>query len=148
MRLEPLYRCTFGPTESWHVTLDGDAGSEQQGFLLVEGRSHGRVPGRVRAANYPRRPTDGTLTPYFRGAIETDDGAVIVFAWHGYGRAVAGSGQLLGSITHLSDDPRYLWMNDAMCVLTGEVRSLDGDRFDVVLQVSELIWEPLPEPVG
>ena len=40
-----------------------------------------------RAANYPRRRTDGTLTPDFRGVLETDDGATILFAWQGYGRA-------------------------------------------------------------
>ncbi len=146
MRLEPLYRCTFSPTESWHVMLDGEAGTEEQGFLLVEGRSQGRLTGRVRAANYPRQRPDRTVTPDFRGAIETDDGAVIVFSWQGYGRERDGSRQLLGSITHLSDDARYLWLNDAMCVLTGEVRPLDGGRFDVVLEVSELIWEPIPAP--
>lgn len=145
MRLEPLYRCTFSPTESWHVTLGGEVATEEQGFLLVAGRAQGRLTGRVRAANYPRRRTDGTLTPDFRGAIDTDDGAVIVFAWHGYGRTRDGARQLLGSITHLSDDPRHRWLNEAMCVLTGEVRPLDDGRFDVVLAVSELIWEPIRE---
>lgn len=148
MRLEPLYRCTFEPTESWQVTLDGAGGAEAQGFLLVEGRAHGRLSGRVRAANYPRQRPDGTLTPDFRGALETDDGAIVVFAWHGYGRAKDGARQLLGSITHLSDDSRYRWLNNAMCALTGEVRPLDGSRFDVVVEVSELIWEPLEEPHG
>jgi hypothetical protein len=144
VRLEPLYRCTFAPTESWHVALDGAEGTEGQGFLLVEGRSQGRLTARLRAANYPRERTDGTLTPEFRGVLETDDGAVVVFAWHGYGRGTDGGfRQLLGSATHLSDDARYRWLNDAMCVLTGEVRPLDGGRFDVVLEVSELIWEPL-----
>ena len=121
-------------------------GIEGQGFLLVEGRAEGRLSGRLRAANYPRRRTDGTLTPDFRGVIETDDGAVILFAWHGYGRATEGGPRhLLGSITHLSDDDRYRWLNDTLCVLTGEVRPQDGGRFDVVLEVSELVWEPLSE---
>jgi hypothetical protein len=143
--LQPLYRCTLAPTESWHVTVGGEAGTEGQGFLLLEGRSQGRLEGRVRAANYPRQRTDGTLTPDFRGAIETDDGGVIVFAWHGYGRWAGGCRQLLGSITHLSDDSRYRWLNNAMCVLTGEVRTLDSTRLEVVLEVSELVWEPLSE---
>ena len=51
MRVEPLYRCTFAPTERWNVELagDGDGAGEGQGFLLVEGRSEGRIAGRLRA---------------------------------------------------------------------------------------------------
>lgn len=147
MRLEPLYRCTFVPTESWHVELAGAGGAEGQGFLLVEGRAEGRLTGWLRAANYPRQRTDGTLTPDFRGALETDDGATIVFTWRGYGVAAEGGARrLLGSITHLSDDGRYRWLNDMVGVLAGEVRPGAGGGFDVVLEVSELIWEPPAEP--
>ena len=144
MRLEPLYRCTFAPTESWHVELAGGGGTEGQGFLLVEGRAEGRLTGRLRAANYPRQRADGTLTPEFHGALETDDGATIVFAWRGYGVAAeAGPRRLIGSITHLSDDGRYRWLNEVICVLAGEVRPGAGGAFDVVLDVSELVWEPI-----
>jgi hypothetical protein len=144
VRLEPLYHCTFEPTERWSVKLDGAAGTERQGFLLVEGRADGRLSGRLRAANSPRQRTDGTQTPDFRGVIETDDGAVVYFTWQGYGRAPDdGPSQLLGRITHLSDDARYSWLNQAVCVLTGEVRPRGPDRFDVVLEVSELVWEPM-----
>jgi hypothetical protein len=144
VRLEPLYRCTFAPTERWSVNLDGTGGTERQGFLLVEGRADGHLSGRLRAANAPRQRTDGTQTPDFRGVIETDDGAVVYFAWHGYGRAsVGGPSRLLGTMTHLSDDARYSRLNQTVCVLTGEVRPRDADHFDVVLEVSELVWEPM-----
>jgi hypothetical protein len=144
VRLEPLYRCTFAPTERWSVKLDGAGGSERQGFLLVEGRADGRLSGRLRAANSPRQRTDGTQTPNFRGVIETDDGPTVYFAWHGYGRAPGdGPSQLLGSITHLSDDARYSWLNQAVCILTGEVRPQGADHFDVILEVAELVWEPM-----
>ncbi len=143
MRLEPLYRGTFAPTDRWSVKLDGAGGTERQGFLLIEGRTDGRLSGRLRAANSPRQRTDGTQTPDFRGVIETDDGATVYFAWHGYGRASGdGPSQLLGSITHLSDDARYSRLNQAFCVLAGEVGT-QGDQFDVVIEVSELIWEPM-----
>lgn len=145
MRLEPLYRATFAPTERWSIELAGTYGVEGQGFLLVEGRSEGRLSGRLRAANYPRTRADGTLTPDFRGVIETDDGATVLFAWHGYGRAAAGGepGRLVGSLTHLSDDPRYHWLNDAVCGLTGDVRpAADGSGFVVAVEVAELVWEP------
>ena len=147
MRLEPLYRCTFAPTENWHADLRGDEGVERQGFLLVEGRAEGRLAARLRAANFPRRRTDGTQTPDFRGVLETDDGVTVLFSWHGYGRAAeAGGSRLVGTITHLSGDERYRWLNQTVCAVAGEVRRRDGAAFDVVLDVSELVWEPL-EPV-
>ena len=144
MRLEPLYRATFATTESWDVELHGEGGVEGQGFLIVEGRSEGRVSGRLRATNYPHHRTDGTVTPDFRGVLETDDGATVLFTWHGYGRAGDGGvRQLVGSITHLTDDEPHLWLNTALGVLTGEVRRREGGGFDVVVEVAELIWEPL-----
>jgi hypothetical protein len=143
LRLEPLYRATFSTTESWEVELRGDSGVEGQGFLIVEGRSQGRVSGRLRATNYPRHRTDGTVTPDFRGVLATADGATVLFTWHGYGRAGAGDvRQLVGSITHLTDDERYRWLNTAVGVVAGEVRRRDGGGFDVVVEVAELIWEP------
>jgi hypothetical protein len=148
VRLEPLYRCTFAPTENWHADLRGDEGVERQGFLLVEGRAEGRLAARLRAANFPRRRTDGTQMPDFRGVLETDDGANILFSWHGYGTAADGGGsRLVGSMAHLSDDERYLWLNQAVCAVAGEVRPRHGGGVDVVLDVSELVWEPL-DPAG
>jgi hypothetical protein len=125
------------------VELAGARGTESQGFLFVEGRAEGRLTGRLRAANYPRQRTDGTVTPDFRGVLETDDGATVVFEWRGYGVAAERGSRLLGRITHLSDDSRYRWLNEVTCVLAGEVRPGGGGSFDVVLEVSELVWEPL-----
>lgn len=147
MRLEPLYRARFSTPHSWSVELTGPGGTEEQKFLLAEGRCEGRISASWRGANYPRRRTDGTLTPDFRGALETDDGATILFAWHGYGRGAAnGTSQLVGGMTHISDDERYRWLNHAFSAVTGEVQHRrDGDGVDVVLEVSELVWEPLAD---
>ncbi len=52
--------------------------------------------------------------------------------------------QLLGTIQHVSDDERYRWLNDRVCTVEGEVRPRsDGSGFDVVLEVSEMLWEPV-----
>jgi len=144
MRLEPLYRATFTTPESWSVDA---AGAEGQLFLIAEGRSTGRLSARLRAANYPRRRADGTLLPDFRGVLETDDGAAVLFAWHGYAAPAEPDGRrrLVGSVTHVSDDPRYRYLNDVVCALTGEVRRRADDGFEVALQVAELVWEPVPE---
>jgi hypothetical protein len=132
-----LYRATFTTPEHWSVELRGDGGVEGQSFLIAEGRTEGRLSARLRAANYPRRRTDGTVTPDFRGVLETDDGAVVLFSWHGFGR----DGRLTGSLMHLSDDPRYTWLNDRVCTVVGRVEPHGGGGFEVVLEVAELLAE-------
>ena len=89
--------------------------------------------------------TDGTFTPDVRGGLATDDGAKIFFAWQGYTRAGAsGVHEIVGSITHLSEDDRYRWLNDRVFALTGEVKPTEGGvGFEVALDVAELVWEPL-----
>ena len=145
MRLEPFYRVTFTTPESWSVTRKGGSGAEGQSFLIAEGRAEGRLSARYRAANFPRRRVDGALEPEFRGVLETDDGASILFHWEGLASLTeSGMRQLLGAIHHVSDDERYRWLNDRLCLVEGEVRPrADGSGFDVVLEVSEMVWEPV-----
>jgi hypothetical protein len=106
MRLDPLYTVTFTTPEAWSVEVASDAGIEGRSFLLAEGRSAGRLSARYRAANFPRKRSDGALVPEFRGVLETDDGAVILFEWQGLA-VLGGSGmrQLLGSLVHTTDAP-------------------------------------------
>jgi Protein of unknown function (DUF3237) len=148
VQLEPWYRATWVTPESWSVDLVGEAGTEGRSFFIAEGRAEGRLSARLRAANYPRRRVDGTLTPDFRGALETDDGASILFSWKGYARAGTGDvRELVGAITHVSDDERYRWLNDRIGVVIGEVRPREAGGSEVVIEVSELVWEPFGEPM-
>ena len=142
MRLESLYTATFTTPEAWSVERPG-AGGERQSFLLAEGRCSGRVTGGLRAANYPRGRSDDVLLPDFRGVLATDDGATVLFAWTGYARpAGGGSRELAGGITHVTDDGRYGWLNDAFAVVTGEVRPrADGDGTEVVVEVFGVVPE-------
>ncbi len=145
MRLDPLYTVTFTTPEAWSVEVASDTGIEGRSFLLAEGRSAGRLSARYRAANFPRKRSDGALVPEFRGVLETDDGAVILFEWQGLAvLSDSGMRRLLGSLVHTTDDPRYRWLNDRVCAVEGEVRlRTDGSGFDVVLEVSEMVWEGL-----
>jgi hypothetical protein len=145
MRLDPIYTVTFTTPEAWSVEVASDAGIEGRGFLLAEGRSVGRLSARYRAANFPRKRSDGALVPEFRGVLETDDGAVILFEWQGLAvLSTSGMRQLLGSLVHTTDDTRYRWLNDRVCAVEGEVRPrADGSGFDVVFEVSEMVWEGL-----
>lgn len=145
MRLEPFYRVTFATPESWHVEVAGPSGAEGQGFLIAEGRCQGRLSARYRGANFPRQRADGTVLPDFRGVLETDDGATLVFAWRGYTRlGENGTHRIVGSITHLSSDERYRWLNDRVCALTGVVgpRADGQPGYEATLEVAEIVWEP------
>jgi len=143
MQLEPFYRVTFTTPEAWNVTREGGSGTEGQSFLIAEGRAEGRFSARYRAANFPRGRVDGALEPEFRGVLETDDGATILFHWEGLARLTdSGMRQLLGMAQHTSNNERYRWLNDRVFAVEGEVRPRSSDSgFDVVLEVSEMVWE-------
>jgi hypothetical protein len=149
MQLDPFYRVTFTTPESWSVTREGIDGTEGQSFLIAEGRAEGGLSARYHAANFPRRRVDGALEPAFRGVLETDDGATILFRWDGLARQTpSGVRQLLGTMFHVSDDERYRWLNDRVCVVEGEVRPReDGGGFEVTLDVS-LMTSASDEPSG
>lgn len=142
MRLEPLYRIRFTYPEGWAIRVD----EWEQHFYVAEGRCEGRISGRFRGANFPVRRSDGTFRPDFRAVIETDDGAAIMFEWHGYGRAYpVGRRQVVGAVFHLSEDERYRRLNDAVCVCAGEVRAQEGVPSELVVDVAEFVWEEIPE---
>jgi len=126
--------------------LAGPDSNERQLFFLAEGRCEGRISGRFRGANHPYRRSDGTFLPYFQGVIETDDGAEVLFDYRGYGRAYPVSRrQIVTSATHLSEDERYRWLNDSLSVGVGEVRLQEDGPTELIIEWSELVWEPLEE---
>jgi hypothetical protein len=146
VRLEPLYRVRFTYPDQWGADLAGPDSNECQLFFLAEGRCEGRISGRFRGANHPYRRSDGTFLPDFQGVIETDDGAEVIFDYRGYGRAYpVGRRQIVTSATHLSDDERYRWLNDSLSVGVGEVRSREDGPTELIVEWSELVWEPLEE---
>jgi hypothetical protein len=147
LRLEDLYRIRFTYPEGWAVVLEG--GWEKH-LYLAEGRCEGSVTGRFRGANAPyRRTATGPFQPDFHAVIETDDGATIMVDLQGYGRAYpAGRRQVVGSVFHASDSEAYRRLNDVVCVCVGEVRTPDDPTRDgpqLVLDVAELVWEPIAE---
>lgn len=149
MQLKPLYSVRFRYPDAWGVELAGPGGVEQQNFLFAEGACSGSLAGRFRGANHPRRRTDHTFEMNLQGLIETDDGATVLFDYQGYGRSYPkGRRQVVGAAKHFSDHEKYQWLNDAICVISGEVRSpakpaaeiRQGD-IELVFDVSELVWE-------
>jgi hypothetical protein len=146
MRLEHLYRVRFTYPEGWAVDLEG---GWQQHLYLADGRCEGSISGRFRGANYPlRRTADGPFCPDLRAVIETDDEATVMVECHGYGRAYPiGRRQIVGSVLHLSDADPYRRLNDVVSVCVGEVRAATEPdaSTELVMDVAELIWEPLAD---
>lgn len=143
MRLEPLYRLRFEYTDGWSVDLAAD-GAESAHLFMAEGTVDGAITGRFRGANSPHRRTDGTFLPDMRAVIETDDGATVLVRMTGYGRTYPENRrQVVGTAQHVSDHPRLCRLNDAVCPIVGEVRPLGEDGVEIVVDVAELIWEPL-----
>ena len=142
MRLEPLYRLTFRYTEEWGVATGDDTSLAGIFFFIAEGRCSGSVVGRFRAANHPLRRADGTFLPDLQGVVDTEDGATIVLDMRGYGRAYPWVPAGVVAVTHVSDHPRYTRLNDS-CRWGGEVRRLSDDETELVIDVGELIWEPI-----
>jgi hypothetical protein len=149
MQLKPLYSVRFRYPDDWAVELEGPAGKEEQLFFFAEGSCSGGLTGKFRGANHPRRRTDRTFTPDFQGVIETEDGATIMFDYQGYGRAYPpGRRQIVIAAWHTTDHEKYRWLNDAICVGSGEVRVPDmpADQLkqidvELVVDISELVWE-------
>ena len=62
----------------------------------------------------------------------------------GYGRAYPlGARQVVVAVTHVSDNPLYTRLNDSLSVGCGEVRRLSDEETELVIDVGELIWEPI-----
>ena len=132
MRLEPLYRLTF----RYHAHWDADAGGDLHRLLVGRGRCEGRIGGAFQGTNASRRRPDGTFEPDYHGVIETDDGAAVLFHLTGYG--FPDESRVSATVRHVTSDERYAWLNRVVCVVAGELRERS-----VVLEVAELVWEPL-----
>jgi hypothetical protein len=149
VHLKPLYTVRFRYPEAWDVELTGPGGTEEQNFLFAEGACTGKLTGRFRGANHPRRRVDHSYSMDIQGIIETEDGATVFFDYKGYGRAYPkGRRQVVGAAWHLSDHENYKWLNNSICVISGEVRApakpaeeIQQGDIELVFDVSELVWE-------
>jgi hypothetical protein len=170
VRLEPLYTLRFLYPDGWGVALSGAKGTEEHDFYFAEGSCEGRVRGKFRGSNHPRRRTDEAYVMDLQGFIETEDAATIMVDYRGFGRSRARSDELyaatstpsevtrfrrqvVGFARHVTDSPPYHWLNDSLCAIAGEVRvpprppgaPLEQREVQLVFSVSELLWEAPPE---
>ena len=110
--------------EGEYVVVRPYGGLDGVGYASGTGRATGpRIEGAVRFSNNPRIRGDGVLLADLAGAIATDDGAQIVFSLAGLGRKDANdrSFNVVLAMTLESDDDRYAWVNDALCIAEATV---------------------------
>jgi hypothetical protein len=108
----------------------GDIASYAQGDGRITGD---RLTGKVRWTNHPRRRADGVGLPDFHGVISTDDGADILFSFHGYSYGVKEAAKAhplqaheqraaLAALTLAAGDDRYRWVNRVFAAIEADVR--------------------------
>ena len=85
-----------------------------------------------------------------QGFIELEEGGLLMLDYQGYGRAYpSGRRQVVGAAWHVTDVEKYRFLNDAVCVICGEVRvpspppePLGQKDVQLVFDVAEVVWEP------
>jgi hypothetical protein len=84
-----------------------------------------RLMGSLRWSNHPTRRGDGTMLPSARGAVTTHDGAIVLFDLTGRTVFVDVEGETVGRQLLLalfeSEDERYRWLNDTVCIAEGAI---------------------------
>jgi uncharacterized protein DUF3237 len=159
MQLKPLYTVRFFYPEGWEVKLRDPAESsgattEEEHFYFPQGRCEGTISGDYRGANHPHRRVDKTFAMNIQGFIKTDDGALIMTEYKGYGRTYPkGRRQVVGAAWHVTDSEKYRWLNDAVCAIAGEVRApldvppekIKQADVKLIFSIAEIVWESPPD---
>ncbi|MBA2559610.1 MAG: DUF3237 family protein [Propionibacteriales bacterium] len=115
------------------------------GWGIGDGTATGdRLSGDVRWSNQPRRRGDGVMLPNARGVITTGEDAEVFFDLTGRTVFVEKDGgtvgrQLLMTLFE-SEDERYAWLNNKVCMTEG---AIDPERatshFEVHICESDLV---------
>ena len=136
MRVEPL--CVMDLEYTTDFYLVRPYGNESgTGWGVGKGRALGEtLAGDVQWSNQPRRRGDGVMLPNVRGVITTPEGSEVFFDLTGrtmfvkIGDSEVGS-QLLMTLFE-SEDDRYAWLNDTVCMTEGVIDPAKGTSHFVV----------------
>ena len=123
MRLEPLCALDLHYTSDFHLArpYGNESGT---GWGIGDGRVTGeRLTGTAQWSNQPSRRGDGAMLPNARGVVTTADGAEVMFDLTGRTVFVDREGEEVGRqllmVQFESEDDRYAWLNNAVCVGEG-----------------------------
>jgi hypothetical protein len=123
MELEPLCQMRLR-YEGGVEMIRPYGGEEGTAYGTGDGRVEGeRLSGDVRWVNHPHRRSDGAMMPDCHGTITTDDGALLMFSMTG--RTIwfddGGSGAQVLPLTMETEDGRFRWLNDLVCLVEGVI---------------------------
>ena len=143
MRLEALCLLELRYTSDFHY-VSPFADESGLGWGLGEGTAVGdSLRGTVQWSNHPRGRSDGVMLPAARGVITTDDDAEVMFDLSGrtvfveQGPVTVGR-QLLLTLFE-SEDARYRWLNNTVCLTEGVIDPVaKAMHMEVSLCVPEL----------
>ena len=142
MRLNKL--CSMDLTYTGGFTLVRPYGGESGlGWGVGTGTVGGdRLRGTARWSNHPARRGDGAMLPAARGVIETEDGAEVVFDLTGrtvfVDRDGFSTGRQLLLCVFESEDEKYLWLNNSVCVVEG---AINAETLVIHFEVHECLSE-------
>jgi hypothetical protein len=142
MRLEPLCAFDLQYTSDFHLArpYGNESGT---GWGVGDGRVTGpRLTGAQRS-NQATRRGDGAMLPNARGVVTTDDGAEVLFDLTGRTVFVDRDGEEVGRqlllVLFQSEDDRYAWVNNAVCVgegvISAETMTMHLDVFECLSEI-------------
>jgi hypothetical protein len=124
MRLEPICELNAAYNDSTFgekfvlVRPYGNEGGIAYGEL--DGTIRGeKLRGDLRFANHPQPRSDGTMLPNSHGVIKTHDGAMVLISITGRTVFSDLGGRQLLMVLFESEDARYKWVNNTVCLLEG-----------------------------
>jgi len=125
MRLEPLCVLDLAYTGEFHY-VSPFADDSGLGWGVGDGTASGdRLSGTVQWSNHPRGRSDGMMMPAARGVITTADGADVLFELSGRTVFVTQGSETVGRQLLMtlfdSEDDRYRWLNDTVCMTEGRI---------------------------
>jgi hypothetical protein len=136
MRLEKLCEFDLHYVGDFHY-VSPYAGESGVGWGRGEGSASGtRLSGTVQWSNHPTGRGDGVMQPQARGVISTPDGAVVMFDLTGRTVFVERDGSTVGRQLLMtvfeSEDDRYSWLNNAVCMTEG---AIDPERLVMHMEI-------------
>ena len=117
MRLEPLFDGELVYDEAAHTAVAPYGDDRWFGYTPAHGLIEGpRIRGTGRCHNlYSQlRSNPDLYRPHYRGAIETDDGALVLFDAAGFNRFEGLLGRVIMHMTFQTSTDRYAWLNETM----------------------------------
>ena len=131
MKLQHLFDGELEYEETTHTAVAPYGDGRWFGYTPAHGTFTGeRLKGSVRCHNlYEQQSVEPEVFgPRYRGAIDTEDGALVLFAAGGLNRFDGPIGTTVMSMTFRSSHDRYLWLNDVVAIVEAVCFAVDDGQ--------------------